>query len=143
MYNLRKYLSNIWQSVANTFVFNQEGKFFITTKNKFNNLIELIEYYKKNSAGLICNLKNPVKRNVLDKASFFDKSSQNETSSSNSKVSLENLDSIYSSYPFFYFDFESCKLLNNFFWRKIYNWKKGYWVFWKNWFRSIRSIIYF
>jgi hypothetical protein len=37
--------------VYNYKIYNQNGLFFITNKNKFDNLNDLIEFYKKNSAG--------------------------------------------------------------------------------------------
>lgn len=37
----------------------EDNKLFLSQKHKFNDLIELIEFYKKNSAGLISNLKYP------------------------------------------------------------------------------------
>jgi hypothetical protein len=36
------------------------------SQNKFGNLIDLVEYYKNNPAGLICSLKHPVKKSILD-----------------------------------------------------------------------------
>ena len=36
---------------------NEDGKLFLSQKHKFNDLVELVEFYKKNSAGLISNLK--------------------------------------------------------------------------------------
>lgn len=43
---------------------------FITNKHKFTSLNDLIEFYKKNSAGLICELKTPIaEENLIEKSS--------------------------------------------------------------------------
>jgi hypothetical protein len=76
--------------VYNYKINNQDGKYFITTKNKFNNLVELVEYYKKNPAGLICSLKHPAKKGLLDVKPTI--------TSEKSKLCLENIDTIYSKF---------------------------------------------
>ena len=70
-----------------------DGKYFITTKNKFNNLVELVEYYKKNPAGLICSLKHPIKKGLLDVKPM--------SPTEKPKLSLQNIDTIYSKLNLF------------------------------------------
>lgn len=50
----------------------QDFKYFIDLKNKFNNLGELVEFYQKNAAGLVCLLKSAAEKQFIDKKALLD-----------------------------------------------------------------------
>ncbi len=60
---------------------SENDQLFITNKHKFDTLNELIEFYKKNSAGLICELKTPIiEQNLIEKCSTLSLTQSNHMS---------------------------------------------------------------
>lgn len=74
---------------------NEDDKLFLSQKHKFNDLIELVEFYKKNSAGLISNLKYALER-TSPPAVGSDEGSTSGTKAPSSVVYTNSNTTIYS-----------------------------------------------